>query len=71
MAAGTAPYIYKKRMDALGVVYEQQLIDDMVTPSLKWYGGCVWACTNYDGHVQSDTLAEDFGSGRTDRLFME
>lgn len=53
---------YKKQMDALGIVYEHRLIDDMVAAALKWDGGFVWACKNYDGDVQSDTLAQGFGS---------
>ncbi len=54
--------IYKKKMDALGITYEHRLIDDMVAAVLKWEGGIVWACKNYDGDVQSDTLAQGFGS---------
>ncbi len=53
---------YKPQMDALGIVYEHRLIDDMVASALKWEGGFVWACKNYDGDVQSDTLAQGFGS---------
>lgn len=53
---------YKGRMDELGLVYEHRLIDDMVAAALKWDGGFVWACKNYDGDVQSDTLAQGFGS---------
>ncbi len=53
---------YKTRMDELGIVYEHRLIDDMVASALKWEGGFVWACKNYDGDVQSDTLAQGFGS---------
>lgn len=53
---------YKKDMDALGITYEHRLIDDMVAAALKWEGGFVWACKNYDGDVQSDTLAQGFGS---------
>jgi isocitrate dehydrogenase len=53
---------YKKQMDVLGLVYEHRLIDDMVAAALKWEGGFVWACKNYDGDVQSDTLAQGFGS---------
>jgi isocitrate dehydrogenase len=49
---------FKKR----GLVYEHRLIDDMVASSLKWSGGYVWACKNYDGDVQSDTVAQGFGS---------
>lgn len=53
---------YKERMDELGLEYEHRLIDDMVAAILKWDGGFVWACKNYDGDVQSDTLAQGFGS---------
>jgi isocitrate dehydrogenase len=53
---------YKKKMDALSITYEHRLIDDMVAAALKWDGGFVWACKNYDGDVQSDTLAQGFGS---------
>lgn len=53
---------YKAKMDALGIHYEHRLIDDMVAAALKWDGGFVWACKNYDGDVQSDTLAQGFGS---------
>jgi isocitrate dehydrogenase len=49
---------YKKR----GITYEHRLIDDMVASALKWSGGYVWACKNYDGDVQSDTVAQGFGS---------
>ena len=45
-----------------GITYEHRLIDDMVASSLKWSGGYVWACKNYDGDVQSDTVAQGFGS---------
>ncbi|GJD58043.1 NADP-dependent isocitrate dehydrogenase [Methylobacterium dankookense] len=53
---------FKSRFDALGIVYEHRLIDDMVASALKWSGGYVWACKNYDGDVQSDTVAQGFGS---------
>ncbi len=53
---------YKEKMDARGISYEHRLIDDMVAAALKWEGGFVWACKNYDGDVQSDTLAQGFGS---------
>jgi len=46
----------------LGIVYEHRLIDDMVASALKWSGGYIWACKNYDGDVQSDTVAQGFGS---------
>jgi len=46
----------------LGLTYEHRLIDDMVAAALKWEGGYVWACKNYDGDVQSDTLAQGYGS---------
>jgi isocitrate dehydrogenase len=47
---------------AAGITYEHRLIDDMVAQALKWEGGFVWACKNYDGDVQSDTVAQGFGS---------
>jgi len=53
---------YKGKFDALGLIYEHRLIDDMVASALKWEGGFVWACKNYDGDVQSDTVAQGFGS---------
>src|SRR5208337_3141958 len=53
---------FKARFEALGLTYEHRLIDDMVASSLKWSGGYLWACKNYDGDVQSDTLAQGFGS---------
>ena len=53
---------YKERFDAAGLTYEHRLIDDMVASSLKWEGGYVWACKNYDGDVQSDTVAQGYGS---------
>lgn len=53
---------YKERFDAAGLTYEHRLIDDMVASSLKWEGGYIWACKNYDGDVQSDTVAQGFGS---------
>ena len=53
---------YKVAMDGLGIFYEHRLIDDMVAAALKWEGGFVWACKNYDGDVQSDILAQGFGS---------
>jgi len=53
---------YKQKFDAAGLTYEHRLIDDMVASSLKWEGGYVWACKNYDGDVQSDTVAQGFGS---------
>ena len=53
---------FKDRFDAAGLTYEHRLIDDMVAASLKWSGGYVWACKNYDGDVQSDTVAQGFGS---------
>ena len=48
--------------EAAGIIYEHRLIDDMVAAALKWEGGYVWACKNYDGDVQSDTVAQGFGS---------
>lgn len=53
---------YKQRYEEEGLTYEHRLIDDMVASSLKWEGGYVWACKNYDGDVQSDTVAQGFGS---------
>ncbi|MEC5324812.1 NADP-dependent isocitrate dehydrogenase [Aurantimonas sp. A3-2-R12] len=53
---------FKTEFDAKGIVYEHRLIDDMVASSMKWSGGYVWACKNYDGDVQSDTVAQGFGS---------
>ncbi len=53
---------FKARFDALGITYEHRLIDDMVASAMKWSGGYVWACKNYDGDVQSDTVAQGFGS---------
>ncbi len=53
---------YKGRFDAAGIIYEHRLIDDMVASALKWNGNFVWACKNYDGDVQSDTVAQGFGS---------
>ena len=53
---------YADQFAAAGLTYEHRLIDDMVAASLKWEGGYVWACKNYDGDVQSDTIAQGFGS---------
>ena len=53
---------FKAKFEAAGIVYEHRLIDDMVASALKWNGGFVWACKNYDGDVQSDTVAQGFGS---------
>jgi isocitrate dehydrogenase len=53
---------YATKFKEAGLVYEHRLIDDMVASSLKWPGGFVWACKNYDGDVQSDTVAQGFGS---------
>jgi isocitrate dehydrogenase len=53
---------YADRFKAAGLTYEHRLIDDMVAAALKWEGGYVWACKNYDGDVQSDTVAQGFGS---------
>ncbi|AUH69577.1 MULTISPECIES: NADP-dependent isocitrate dehydrogenase [Gordonia] len=53
---------FKAEFDAAGLHYEHRLIDDMVASSLKWEGGYVWACKNYDGDVQSDTVAQGYGS---------
>ncbi|GAB3578027.1 NADP-dependent isocitrate dehydrogenase [Calidifontibacter terrae] len=53
---------FKAQFDELGLTYEHRLIDDMVASALKWEGGYVWACKNYDGDVQSDIVAQGFGS---------
>jgi isocitrate dehydrogenase len=53
---------FKNEFEAAGITYEHRLIDDMVAAALKWEGGYVWACKNYDGDVQSDTVAQGFGS---------
>ncbi|QLF70692.1 NADP-dependent isocitrate dehydrogenase [Peteryoungia desertarenae] len=53
---------FKAQFEAAGIIYEHRLIDDMVASALKWSGGYVWACKNYDGDVQSDTVAQGFGS---------
>jgi isocitrate dehydrogenase len=53
---------FKQDFEAAGITYEHRLIDDMVAAALKWEGGYLWACKNYDGDVQSDTVAQGFGS---------
>jgi isocitrate dehydrogenase len=53
---------YAEKYKAAGLTYEHRLIDDMVAAALKWSGGFIWACKNYDGDVQSDTVAQGFGS---------
>ncbi len=53
---------FKAKFASLGIAYEHRLIDDMVASALKWSGGYVWACKNYDGDVQSDTVAQGYGS---------
>lgn len=53
---------FKEQFDAKGITYEHRLIDDMVACAMKWSGGFVWACKNYDGDVQSDTVGQGFGS---------
>jgi len=53
---------FEDKFKAAGITYEHRLIDDMVASNLKWSGGYVWACKNYDGDVQSDTVAQGFGS---------
>jgi isocitrate dehydrogenase len=53
---------FQGRFKAAGITYEHRLIDDMVAAAMKWQGGFVWACKNYDGDVQSDTVAQGFGS---------
>ncbi len=53
---------FESKFKSVGIIYEHRLIDDMVACALKWSGGFVWACKNYDGDVQSDTVAQGFGS---------
>ena len=53
---------YKDKFDELGITYEHRLIDDMVAQAMKWEGGFIWAAKNYDGDVQSDSVAQGFGS---------
>ncbi|MEI6811650.1 MAG: NADP-dependent isocitrate dehydrogenase [Actinomycetes bacterium] len=53
---------FKAKFEAAGITYEHRLIDDMVATALRWEGGYVWACKNYDGDVQSDTVAQGYGS---------
>ena len=53
---------FRERFEKAGITYEHRLIDDMVACAMKWSGGYVWACKNYDGDVQSDTVAQGFGS---------
>ncbi|MGH3205537.1 MAG: isocitrate/isopropylmalate family dehydrogenase, partial [Streptosporangiaceae bacterium] len=53
---------FKADFEAAGITYEHRLIDDMVAQVLKWEGGIVWACKNYDGDVESDVVAQGFGS---------
>lgn len=53
---------FKDAFKQAGITYEHRLIDDMVASAMKWHGGFVWACKNYDGDVQSDTVAQGFGS---------
>ena len=53
---------FKQHFEAKGLTYEHRLIDDMVASNLKWNGGYLWACKNYDGDVQSDTVAQGYGS---------
>lgn len=54
--------VYKQKFTEAGITYEHRLIDDMVASALKWNGNFIWACKNYDGDVQSDTVAQGFGS---------
>ena len=54
--------VYKEQFVEAGIIYEHRLIDDMVASALKWNGNFIWACKNYDGDVQSDTVAQGFGS---------
>ena len=58
---------FKAKFEEAGIVYEHRLIDDMVASALKWSGKFVWACKNYDGDVQSDQVAQGFGSLVNDR----
>jgi len=53
---------FKNEFKKIGIIYEHRLIDDMVASALKWKGGFIWACKNYDGDVQSDSIAQGFGS---------
>src|SRR5690606_29331785 len=53
---------FKDKFDAAGLTYEHRLIDDMVASALKWEGAYIWATKNYDGDVQSDTVAQGYGS---------
>ena len=53
---------FQEKFEEIGITYEHRLIDDMVAAAMKWSGGFVWACKNYDGDVQSDTVAQGFGS---------
>ena len=53
---------FRSKFEEKGIIYEHRLIDDMVASALKWEGGFIWACKNYDGDVQSDTVAQGFGS---------
>ena len=53
---------FKKKFEDLGITYEHRLIDDMVACAMKWSGKYIWACKNYDGDVQSDTVAQGYGS---------
>ena len=53
---------FKADFEKAGLTYEHRLIDDMVASAMKWEGGYVWACKNYDGDVQSDTVAQGYGS---------
>src|SRR4051812_903757 len=53
---------FREKFEELDITYEHRLIDDMVASALKWHGNFVWACKNYDGDVQSDTVAQGFGS---------
>jgi len=53
---------FKEKFNSSGIIYEHRLIDDMVASAMKWKGGFVWACKNYDGDVQSDSIAQGFGS---------
>ena len=62
---------FKEAFDEAGITYEHRLIDDMVAANLKWSGGYVWACKNYDGDVQSDTVAQGLRLARPDDLRLD
>ncbi len=57
---------FKEKFNERGITYEHRLIDDMVACAMKWNGNYIWACKNYDGDVQSDTVACEWGGGMTE-----